>query len=64
MATNQIFMVVALLVIGVFVGGFALVGLPQTLMEWVITDGVLAILLYISYLVITAIKGPSKPKFH
>lgn len=64
MTTNQIFMVVALLIISVFVGGFVFLGLPQTLLEWVVTDGILAVLLYISYLAITAIKGPSKPKFH
>ncbi|UJP05877.1 MAG: C4-dicarboxylate ABC transporter [Nitrosomonas sp.] len=64
MTTNQVFLIVALLIAGVFFGGLSMVGLPQSLMEWVITDGVFAVSLYISYLVVAAIKGPSKPKFH
>ncbi len=62
MSTSHIFIISALVISGVFFGILSMFGLPQTIIEWVITDGALAIILYVSYLVIVSIKGVSKPR--
>ncbi len=62
MSTNHIFIISALVISAVFFGILSMFGLPQTIIEWVITDGALAIILYVSYLVIVSIKGVSKPR--
>mgnify|MGYP001025618233 FL=1 len=62
MSTNHIFIISALVISGVFFGILSLFGLPQTIIEWVITDGALAVILYISYLIIALMNGTSKPR--
>ncbi|PSJ18417.1 C4-dicarboxylate ABC transporter [Nitrosomonas supralitoralis] len=64
MTDNHFFAIAALVIIGIFFGIVAMLGLPQSILEWVITDGAFAILLYISYLAIGAFKGTSKPRMH
>jgi hypothetical protein len=59
MTTNQIFTLTALVISGVFFGILFMVGLPQSILEWVVTDGALAVILYISYLAIGVFKGTS-----
>jgi len=59
MTTNQIFTLAALVISGVFFGILYMVGLPQSILEWVVTDGALAVILYISYLAIGVFKGTS-----
>ncbi|SOD16464.1 C4-dicarboxylate ABC transporter [Nitrosomonas ureae] len=62
MTTNQIFAIAALVISGVFFGVLFMVGLPQSILEWVITDGALAVILYISYLAIGVFRGTSTPR--
>ncbi len=62
MTTNQIFSIAAFAIIGVFIGVLFMFGLPQSILEWVITDGALAIILYIAYLAIGGLRGTSKPR--
>ncbi|PSJ17765.1 C4-dicarboxylate ABC transporter [Nitrosomonas supralitoralis] len=62
MTTNQVFAITALVIVGIFFGIVAMLGLPQSILEWIITDGALAIILYISYLAIGVFQGPSKPR--
>ncbi|MBX3616025.1 C4-dicarboxylate ABC transporter [Nitrosomonas sp.] len=61
MSTHHIFIISALVISGVFFGILSMFGLPQTIIGWVITDGALAMILYISYLVIASIRKISKP---
>ena len=62
MKTNQIFIIAAIVISGTFFGILSMFGLPQSVMEWVISDIGLGVILYLSYLILTMISGSSKNK--
>lgn len=60
MKTNQIFIIAAIVISGTFFGILSMFGLPQSVMEWVISDVVLGV--YVTYLILAMIGGSSKNK--
>lgn len=65
MKTSHIFVLSALVITGGYFGVLSLYELPETTMEWVISDIILGTILYVNYLVIAMAHGPSKTgKFH
>lgn len=65
MKTSHIFALSALVITGVYFGVLSLFELPETTMEWVISDIILGAILYVNYLVIAMTYGASKTrKYH
>jgi hypothetical protein len=62
MKTSQIFIISAIIISGTFFGILSLFELPQSVTEWVISDIILGVILYLSYLVVGMISGSSKNK--
>ena len=60
MKTSQIFIISAVIISGTFFGVLSLFELPQSATEWVISDTILGVILYLSYLVIAMVSGSSK----
>lgn len=60
MKTSQIFIISAIIISGTFFGVLSLFELPQSVTEWVISDAILGVILYLSYLVIAMVSGSSK----
>ncbi|MBA3755114.1 MAG: C4-dicarboxylate ABC transporter [Nitrosomonas sp.] len=60
MKTSQIFIISAIIISGTFFGVLSLFELPQSVTEWVISDTILGVILYVSYLVIAMVSGSSK----
>lgn len=60
MKTSQIFIISALILSIVFFGVLSLFDLPHSMAEWLISDVVLGIILYMSYLVIAMKQSTSK----
>ena len=61
MKTIQVFLMSAVIISGAFFGVLSMFELPQSTTEWVVSDAILGVVLYLSYLVI-ATSGPSKAK--
>ena len=64
MKTSQIFIISAIIITGTFFGILSMFELPQSVMEWVISDAILGVILYLSYLVVAMVSGSSKTKVH
>lgn len=62
MKTSQIFIISAIIISGTFFGVLSMFELPQSVTEWVISDIIFGIILYLSYLVIAMVSGSSKTK--
>ena len=60
MKTSQIFIIAAIIISGTFFGVLSLFELPQSTAEWIISDVILGVVLYLSYLVIAMLSGSSK----
>jgi hypothetical protein len=60
MKTSHIFVLSALVITGAYFGVLSLFELPETTMEWVISDIILGAILYVNYLVIAMAHGSSK----
>lgn len=60
MKTNKILMLATFSFVAIFVIVVAIVGLPQFITAWFITDVIVGMLLYVGYLVSTLKYGPSK----
>jgi hypothetical protein len=60
MKTSQIFIILALVMGGTFLGIMSIFDLPQSVAGWVISDIVLAT--YLGYLLITFVRGSPKTK--
>jgi VIT1/CCC1 family predicted Fe2+/Mn2+ transporter len=64
MKTNQIVIVAVVIITGVFFGILSMFRLPQSMMEWIISDAILGIILFLSYLMITLIRGSSMKELY
>lgn len=64
MKTNQIFVISALIVSAAFFGILSLFDLPHSTMEWLISDIVLGLILYLSYLAIAMSRSTSRTALH
>ena len=64
MKTSQIFIISAIIISGTFFGILSLFELPQSVTEWVISDIILGVILYLSYLVVAMASGSSRSKVH
>ena len=64
MKTGQIFIISAIIISGTFFGILSMFELPQSIMEWVISDVILGVILYLSYLVVAMASGSSRTKVH
>lgn len=62
MKTSQIFVISMLVISSTFLAILSLFELPQSMMEWVISDIILGTIFYLSYLIITLTFGSSKNK--
>ncbi len=62
MKTSQIFAISAVIISVTFFGILSLFELPQSVMEWVISDVILGIILYLGYLATVMVYGPSRTK--
>ncbi len=62
MKTSHIFILSALVISGGYFGVLSLFELPETVMEWFVTDIILGAILYVNYLVIAMAHGASKTK--
>lgn len=62
MKTSQIFIIAAIVISSTFFGILSMFGLPQSVMEWAISDVVLGVILYVAYLILAMIGGSSKNK--
>lgn len=62
MKTSQIFVISMLIISSTFFAILSLFELPQSMMEWVISDIILGTIFYLSYLIITLTFGSSKNK--
>ncbi|WMJ07426.1 C4-dicarboxylate ABC transporter [Nitrosomonas sp. sh817] len=60
MKTNQLVMLTVFIISGIFFGILSLFDLPASVTEWIISDVILGVILYISYLVITFTYGSSQ----
>lgn len=64
MKTSQIFAISAIVITGTFFGILSMFGLPESVMEWVISDVILGTILYLGYLVIAMTSNPSKSRMY
>lgn len=64
MKTSQVFVISALLISTTFFGVLSLFGLPESVVEWFISDVILGAILYINYLVIAIAHGASKANIY
>lgn len=64
MKTSQIFAVSAVIISMTFFGVLSVFELPQSVMEWVISDVILGIILYLGYLGVVMMTGPAKTKLY
>lgn len=64
MKTSQVFIISAIVISSTFFGILSVFELPQSAMEWIVSDVILGIILYLSYLVIAMVSGASRPKVH
>lgn len=62
MKTSNIFVLSVLIISATFFGVLSLYELPETTMEWVISDIILGTILYVNYLVIAMAHGSSKTR--
>ena len=60
MKTGQLFAVSAVVISATFFGILSLFDLPQSVTDWVISDVILGVILYLSYLAIVMAYGPSR----
>ena len=63
MKTVPAFIIAAVILTGIFFSILALFNLPHSWAEWIVSDIILGIILYLSYLVIAAF-SLDKPKTH
>ncbi|SFD87325.1 C4-dicarboxylate ABC transporter [Nitrosomonas sp. Nm166] len=61
MQAVQVFIISAVIIAGAFFGVLSFFDLPQSTSDWIVSDIVLGIILYLSYLVLAA-SGSSKTK--
>ncbi len=64
MKTGQIFAISAIVISAIFFGVLSVFDLPHSVMDWVISDVILGIILYLSYLAIVMVYGPSRKTRH
>ena len=62
MKTIQLFVISILIISGAIFGGLYLLGLPQSAIEWIISDISLGIVVYMSYLIIVMTRDAAKAK--
>lgn len=60
MNTNQLVILTALIITGMFFGISSMFNLPDSVMGWIISDVILGTILYINYLVIAFASNSSK----
>ena len=63
MKTSHIFLTSALVITGTSFGIFTVFELPGSIMQWIISDVVLGMMLYISYFIIALQYDPSHGNF-
>lgn len=64
MKTSQVFAVSAVVISMTFLGMLAIFELPQSVMDWVISDVILGIVLYLGYLGMVVVTAPSKTRLY
>lgn len=64
MKTSYIFVVSALVISTTFLSVLFLFGLPESIMEWLISDIILGAVLYINYLLIVMAHSSNKVKMY
>lgn len=64
MNSNLVFALIAIVITTVFFNVLVLFELPVSLMDWLISDVILGIILYMSYLAIVITRSAPKNKFH
>ena len=62
MKTSHVFAVSAVVISITFFGVLSIFELPQSLMEWVISDIILGIILYLGYLGMVMVGGSSRTR--
>lgn len=60
MKTSHIFVLSALVITGAYFGFLSFFELPETTTEWVLSDIILGVILYVNYLAIAMAHGSSK----
>ncbi len=64
MKTSQVFAVSSIVISMTFFGVLSIFELPQSLMDWVISDVILGIILYLGYLGMVMLGGSSKNRLY
>ncbi|MBL8498643.1 C4-dicarboxylate ABC transporter [Nitrosomonas sp. JL21] len=64
MKTSQVFAMSAVVITTTFFGILSIFELPQSVMDWVISDIILGIILYLGYLGAVVVSGPSKTRLY
>lgn len=64
MKTSQVFAVSSVVISMTFFGVLSIFELPQSLMDWVISDVILGIILYLGYLGMVMLGGSSKNRLY
>ncbi|HLP82392.1 MAG TPA: C4-dicarboxylate ABC transporter [Nitrosomonas sp.] len=64
MKTSQVFAVSSIVISMTFFGVLSIFELPQSLMDWVISDVILGIILYLGYLGMVMLGGSSKTRLY
>lgn len=64
MKTSQVFAISAVIISMTFLGILSIFELPQSVMDWVISDIILGIILYLGYLGIVMVGTSSKTRLY
>ncbi len=64
MKTSQIFAIAAVIISATFFGILTVFDLPHSVTDWIISDIILGVILYLSYLAIVMVYGPSRKTRH
>lgn len=64
MRTSQVFAMSAIVISVMFFSVLSIFELPQSVMDWVISDIILGIILYLGYLGIVLVNGSSKTRLY
>lgn len=64
MKTSPVFAVSSIVISMTFFGVLSIFELPQSLMDWVISDVILGIILYLGYLGMVMLGGSSKTRLY
>ncbi len=62
MKTNQVFILSAIVITITFFGVLSAFKLPHTVMEWIVSDTILGVILYLNYLVIAMNQDSTKTR--